>query len=57
MGKRRKKARKAASLCMFWALWRERNRRAFDNFESMDQICIYFGIELDCTLRADLYHC
>ena len=21
---------------MFWALWRKRNRRAFDNFENMD---------------------
>ena len=37
VGKKRKKAWKAALLCMFWALWRERNRRAFDNFESTDQ--------------------
>ena len=69
----RKKAWKVAPLCMFWALWQERNKRAFDNFESTDQtifqskkkkkikqlkilFCIYFGIELDCTLRVDLYH-
>ena len=37
VGKKRKKAWKAAPLCMFWVLWRERNRRAFNNFESMDQ--------------------
>ena len=62
MGKKRKKALKTAPLCMFWALWRERNRRIFDNFENTDQtinffFCIYFGIGLDCTLRVDLYHC
>ena len=37
VGKKRKKAWKASPLCMFWALWRERNRRAFDNFESTNQ--------------------
>ena len=37
VGKKRKKARKVTPLCMFWALWRERNKKAFDNFESTNQ--------------------
>ena len=38
VGKKRKKAWKAALLCLFWTIWRERNRRAFDNCETMDQL-------------------
>ena len=37
VGKKRKKAWKVAPLCLFWTLWRERNRRAFHNYESIDQ--------------------
>ena len=36
-GKKRKKAWKVALLCLFWTLWWEKNRRALDNYESMDQ--------------------
>ena len=31
MGKKRKKTWMAAPLCLFWTLWRERNRAVFDN--------------------------
>ena len=31
MGKKRKKIWMAAALCLFWTLWRERNRVVFDN--------------------------
>ena len=62
VGKNMKKAWKAAPLYIFWVLWLDRNRSAFDNFESTDQtiknsFLYIFGIGLDCTLRADLYHC
>ena len=30
MGKKRKKVWRAAPLCLFWTVWRERNRVAFD---------------------------
>ena len=62
VGKKRNKAWKVAPLCIFWALWRERNKRVFDNYESTIQAIkfffyIYFGIGLDCTITVDLYHC
>ena len=31
MGKKRKKIWLAAPLCLFWTLWRERNRVGFEN--------------------------
>ena len=31
VGKRRKKVWRAASLCLFWIVWCERNRVTFDN--------------------------
>ena len=31
LGKKRRKVWKAAPLCLFWAVWMERNRIAFDN--------------------------
>ena len=31
MGKKCKKVWRAALLCLFWTMWRERNRAAFDN--------------------------
>ena len=56
VGKKRKKAWKVAPLCIFWSIWREGNRRAFENRECLDQtfkrfyfFCIYFGIGLECT--------
>ena len=33
LGKKRRKVWKAAPLCIFWAVWKERNRIAFDNEE------------------------
>ena len=31
LGKKRRKVWKATPLCIFWAVWKERNRIAFDN--------------------------
>ena len=42
VGKKRNKAWKVAPLCMLWALWRERNRRVFDNYESTNQAINFF---------------
>ena len=39
MGKKRRKVWKAAPSCIFWAVWKERNRIAFDNEElSMNRL-------------------
>ena len=32
-----KKKKKVAPLCLFWTIWRERNKNAFENRESLDQ--------------------
>ena len=37
VGKKSKKAWKVAPLYLFWSIWRERNRRAFENCESLDE--------------------
>ena len=34
---KRKKAWKVAPLCIFWSIWRERNRRDFEDKECLDQ--------------------
>ena len=36
VGRKRINARKVAPLCLFWSIWRERNRRAFENCECSD---------------------
>ena len=52
VGKKRKKAWKVTPLCIFWSIWRERNRRAFEDKECLDQsfksyfFFTYFGIGL-----------
>ncbi|RVW96497.1 LINE-1 retrotransposable element ORF2 protein [Vitis vinifera] len=37
VGKKREKAWRAAPLCLMWTIWKERNRRAFDDMERNDQ--------------------
>ena len=37
VAKKRRKVWNIASLCLFWSIWRERNRRTFENCESLDQ--------------------
>ena len=37
VGKKREKAWRAALLCLMWTIWKERNRRAFDDIERNDQ--------------------
>ena len=46
VGKKKKKAWKVAPLCVFWTLWRERNRRAFNNCECLDQTIKSFFLNL-----------
>ena len=36
VGKKRKKMWNAAPLCLFWTLWNERNRKAFEDTELTD---------------------
>ncbi|RVW42464.1 putative ribonuclease H protein [Vitis vinifera] len=37
VGKKREKAWRAAPLCLMWTIWKERNRRAFNDIERNDQ--------------------
>ena len=38
MGKKRKKAWRVAPLCLWWTIWKERNRRPFNDVEQSDQV-------------------
>ena len=37
MSKRKEKAWRAASLCLMWTLWKERNERVFNDMEQFNQ--------------------
>ncbi|RVW42122.1 hypothetical protein CK203_085788 [Vitis vinifera] len=37
VGKKREKAWRAAPLCLMWTIWKERNRRTFDDMERNNQ--------------------
>ena len=37
VGKKREKAWRAAPFCLIWTIWKERNRRVFDDIERNDQ--------------------
>lgn len=37
VGKKKKKPRRATPLCLFRTLWKERNRKAFENTKKVDQ--------------------
>ena len=37
VGKKRKKARRVIPLCLLWTLWKERNRKAFNDAKQSDQ--------------------
>ena len=41
VGKKRKKAWNAAPLCLFWTLWKERNRKVFKDTELADQVILW----------------
>ena len=49
VGKKRKKARKTAPLCLFWTLWKERNQRAFKDSELTDHtiLCSFMYMFLE----------
>ena len=36
VGKRHKEAWISTPLCIFWVVWKEKNRRSFDNEEHLD---------------------
>ena len=47
MGKKRRKVWKATPLCLFWAIWKERNRIAYENEElSIHRLKISFVCNL-----------
>ena len=51
LGKKRRKVWKAAPLCIFWAVWKERNMIAFDNEElSIHTLKILLYVIFDCGL-------
>lgn len=41
MGKKQEKAKKVAPLRLFFILWKERNRRSFNDIEESDQAMIF----------------
>lgn len=43
VGKKSKKAWKTTPLCLFWIIWKERNKRAFDKNEKVDQVIKNLG--------------
>ena len=58
VGKKRKDAWNAAPLCLFWTLWKERNRRIFEDIELADQAILrsflymfsdWVRVHVDCT--------
>ena len=44
VGKKRKKVWRAAPLCLFWTIWRERNIRSFENGEHSVILPVCFGL-------------
>ena len=38
VGKRREKAWRATPLCLMWTLWKERNERAYNDIERLNQV-------------------
>ena len=64
VGKKRKKAWNAAPLCLFWTLWKKRNRRIFEDTELADQAILrsflymfsdWVRIHVDCTSWSVFY--
>ena len=49
VGKKRKKVWLSVPLCLFWIIWKERNRRAFENEDHLIQWCKSFFL---CNLWA-----
>ena len=55
VGKRRKRAWKMAPLCIFWSIWKERNRLAFGNEElSLQRLKYSFVCNLWSWVRVSL---
>ena len=55
VGKRRKRAWQMASLCIFWSVWKERNRLAFGNEElSLQRLKNSFVCNLWSWVRVSL---
>ena len=56
MGKRRKKAWQMALLCIFWSVWKERNRLAFgDEDLSLQRLKYSFVCNLWSWVIAESY--
>ena len=49
VGRKRKKAWRAMLLCLFWIIWKERNRRSFENVKlSIQRLKFLFLCNLLC---------
>ena len=60
VGKKRKKIWKSISLCIFWTVWKERNRLAFEGGVLDIQklkilLFVIYGVGLDCILERCVY--
>ena len=58
VGKKRKKAWNATPLCLFWTLWKDKNRRVFEDTKLADQTILWsflymfldwVRVHVDCT--------
>ena len=60
VGKKRKKIWKSIPLCIFWTVWKERNRLAFEGGVLDIQklkilLFVIYGVGLDCILERCVY--
>ena len=58
VGKKRKKVWRAAPLCLFWTIWRERNIKSFENGEHSVILPVCFGLSFGCLFSLFIkYFC
>ena len=57
MGKKRREIWRAGLLCLFWTIWKVRNKMAFEDVElSMQKLKRYFNVHKGWTLNFGWLH-